>query len=367
MKARLISLVAVLSILTAAFYAPPVQAAKGTPNSPDFGYGARIDLAGDYIPEAFQSAARRKMDWVAIDFDWSTRWPEADTQPSLQDLDKAMLTAQKYGLSVLLSLKNTPGWAITANGPDPALTSWLVVSLAQRYPDSLQAIELFPGANTVVGWGSDPNPVAYASLYQIALSSIQNANLSILLVAAGLTPIPADEAESDIDDLRFLQGLYDAGAAGMMPVISIAMPALTGSPLQSPDGSEHRILRHYEEARQVMLANNHPHGILWITHFSWPSGRIQFGDTSYYQTENQTVWLSQAYRMLRAQLYIGAAFYSALNPSESTGSTSLIRSDTSHHPFFDMLGKLIAQNNQNLDAANEFKEPQIKNIIKTRS
>ena len=170
-----------------------------------------------------------------------------------------------------------------------------------------------------------------------------------------------------MEDLQFLQGLYDNGAAAIMPIISICLPQVTGSPLQVPDKREHRILRHYEEVRQVMLSNNHPLGMVWITNFSWPSGRIQNSDASYLQQDNQANWLSQAYRQLRAQLYIGAAFYSPLNPGSMDTPASLIRADASHHPSFDLLGKLIAQNNQNLNAAYEFDEPQIKNIFKTRS
>src|SRR5512133_3787833 len=98
MKSRLFCLAVMLSLLAAALTPAAALAAKGTPNSPDFGYGARIDLAGKYIPEAFQAAARRKMDWIAIDFDWAARWPDRDTTPALQDIDQAMELARQSGL-----------------------------------------------------------------------------------------------------------------------------------------------------------------------------------------------------------------------------------------------------------------------------
>jgi len=367
MKSRLLCLAVIFSLLAAALTPVAAIAAKGTPNSPDFGYGARIDLAGKYIPEAFQAAARQKMDWIAIDFDWAARWPVSGNQPPLQDIDQAMGIAGKYGLAVLVRIQNAPGWARTDQGPDGSLTSWLAVSLSKRYAGIVQAIELFPGANLQQGWGSPPNPEKYADLLKLTDSALQSAHLQVHLIAGGLTPLGAGHPSQDMDDLQFLQGLYDAGAAGFMPIVSICLPQVTGTPLQVPDKKEHRILRHYEEVRRVMLTNNHLQGMVWITNFSWPSGRIQSSDSTYDQQDQQASWLNQAYRQLRAQLYIGAAFYSPLNPGQTNTSASLIRADASHHPFFDLLGKLIAQNNQHLDAAYEFDEPQIKNIIKTRS
>ncbi len=367
MNSRLLCLAVLLSLLAAALTPAAALAAKGTPNSPDFGFGARIDLAGKYIPEAFQAAARRKMDWIAIDFDWAARWSDRGTQPTLQDIDQAMALARQYSLAVLVRLQNAPGWAKTGQGPDSNLTSWLAISLAQRYPGIVQAIELFPGANTAQGWGASPDPAAYTNLYNLTRSALQTAQLPVYLIAGGLTPLAPGETGKDMEDLQFLQGLYDNGGAAVMPIISICLPQVTGSPLQVPGNHEHRILRHYEEVRQVMLSNNHPLGMVWITNFSWPSGRIQNSDASYLQQDNQANWLSQAYRQLRAQLYIGAAFYSPLNPGSMDTPASLIRPDASHHPSFDLLGKLIAQNNQNLNAAYEFDEPQIKNIFKTRS
>lgn len=355
-----------LATITAVSSVQTALAAKGTPYSPDFGYGAHLDITGQYIPEALQSAAAQKIDWISIDFDWAALWPDASREPKLADLDSAMDIAQRNGLAVMLSLTDAPTWARTADGPDAKLSSWLVVNLAQRYPKALQAVELFPGANLASAWGGTPNPAAYFSLFQVVQASIQQAKLPLLLVAGGLTPLSAGSSTSDSDDLQYLQGLYQSGAAANMSIISLRFPDLTGEPLQAPDGQEHRILRHYEEIRQVMLKNNHQHGMLWITTFSWPSGRIQAADSVYQQSAEQVNWLTQAYKQLRAQLYIGAAFFNALNPAGKDHAASLIQPDGSYHPFYNTLGKLIAQNNQSLDAAYGFNEPQDKRITKTR-
>jgi hypothetical protein len=367
MKKSTVSLAISLALLACSFFQTPAQAAKGTPDSPDFGYGAQIHLEGKYSGEALHSAAQIKLDWVQIEFDWAARWPTAVGSPSLQDLDAAMQTAGENHLAVLLSLTDAPAWASSPRGPDPALTAQLLTALARRYADSLKGIELFPAANTVLGWGALPNPQAYLTLFQNTTDALHANGLDLTLVAAGLTPLGPVPMPQDMDDLAFLSGLYAAGGAEQISILSLRFDELTGDPLQSPSQNAHPVLRHYEAVRQVMLANHHSLGILWITRFGCPSGTIQAADSLYRQPAIQSAWLSQAYRQLRAQLYIGAAFVANFNSGIDGDSSSLIAADGSSHPFMILLGRLIAQNNQSLEAASQPNSPILKFLLNLTS
>jgi hypothetical protein len=88
---------------------------------------------------------------------------------------------------------------------------------------------------------------------------------------------------------------------------------LTGQPLDAPSATS---LRHYEELRAVMVANGHADGLLWMTSFSTPESMP--GE-----------WLAQAYELMQAQLYLGAAFYGQFNPSEAG---SLVGADGTLQP-----------------------------------
>lgn len=366
---RWISLAVLLALLGLTGTAYAAKAARGTPSSPEFGYGARLDQDGQLVSQALASAADLKLDWIELDFDWARQWPDATHQPDLHTLDQAMQVAAEYKLPVAISISDAPGWARTDQGPDPVMTAWFVANLARRYPNTLQAVELFPGANTRQGWGARPDPQLYSALLNAAQAGLQKAGLPLLLVAGGLTPLPPAPSGQDLDDLGFLQSLYAAGGLKDIPIVSIRYADIIGDPLKAPDGSEHRILRHYEEVRQVMLANDDKTGILWITDLSWPSGKIQESDSIYQNPEVQAVWLRNAYRQLRAQLYIGAAFLHRLNPSSTGGgesASSLIRSNNSLHPFYEVLGKLILQNNPSAPAPPTFGQSQQKDFYKSR-
>jgi hypothetical protein len=149
-----------------------------------------------------------------------------------------------------------------------------------------------------------------------------------------------------MDDLDFLNGLYQAGAANFMPILSLRLSPVEGEAISSPDEAARQVLRHYETVRQVMLQFNHANGLIWITGFSWP---VQEKAAS---PDGQIRWLNQAYQLMKSQLYIGVAFFDRLNPPEdSKHSTSpvqsLIQKDaegTHLHPALAALGQIITLN-----------------------
>ncbi|HEY3345274.1 MAG TPA: hypothetical protein VGJ97_10120, partial [Anaerolineaceae bacterium] len=219
MKNRPVCLAITLALLACLVFQSTAQAAKGTPDTPDFGFGAQIHLDGKYGGQALQTAGQLKLDWVQIEFNWAARWPEAGRSPSLQDLDQAMCEAANENLAVLISLTNAPSWASSPRGPNPSLTAQLLVALAKRYPTSLKGFELFPSANTVLGWGALPNPGAYLNLYQAVSKELLSNGLAIQLAAAGLTSLAPNPMPGDVDDLVYLSGLYAAGGAAQISIL----------------------------------------------------------------------------------------------------------------------------------------------------
>lgn len=332
--------------LLSVFVSPiKAQAENGLPNSAEFGYGVRLDLGGAQINPSIAASSSLKLNWLALDFDWEYIWPAKDAIPNLETLDQAMYLAQQNHLSVMISIIRPPAWVVSSEGPDPTMTTKVVEYLARTYPGTLLAIELFPGANTIQGWGATPDPIAYFNLLQKTTVALQSAGSTVVIVAAGLTPLSPSPKHGDMDDLAFLAALYNAGALSWMPIIGVRLLDTTGDPMDAPTQNEKRYLRHFEEVRQVMLDHNHREGLIWLTGFAWPSGHLHTSDTLFRNTKEQTRWLNQAYQILKAQLYIGVAFFSQINPPGShpisTNPVYLIRPDLSFHPALANLGLLI--------------------------
>jgi hypothetical protein len=324
----------------------PAYAASGLPNSMEFGYGARLDIWGQEVELALNAASSVGIDWIGVDFDWNRHWPDAGTSINLEPLDRIMVIAQSQGINILLSLTNPPGWALGPNGPTIQQTAGLVAMLANRYPQSLLTIELFPSANTIAGWGAPPDPAAYVALFLACQIALQTTGSQILLVAGGLSPVSQSPSAGDIGDLDFLNGLYQAGAANFMPILSLRLSQVEGEAMTSPGEATSQVLRHYETIRQVMLQFNHANGLIWITGFSWP---VEDQMTS---ADGQIRWLNQAYQLMKSQLYIGVAFFDRLNPPDDSNRLaspvqSLIQMDaegTHLHPALAALGQIITLN-----------------------
>ena len=298
-----------------------------------FGYGVRVDLWGDNPQAAIREAGNFNLDWIAIDFDWQRLQPEADTPKNWGELDAAMSSAKENQLSVMLSITQAPDWAMDENGPHPQKTSNLASELVRRYPNIPLALELFPSANTLQGWGESPNPEAYASLLEVTSQAVMQINPETIIVGASLTPLTAHSI--GMDDSEFLHQLYEEQIAEYLPIVGLRLPPLGNAPLTPTHQADELLLRHYENIRSIMVENGHKNGLIWVTGFSWDASSLN-------SPNDQAAWMKQAYLLFRSQLYIGSAFFDGLNPSQ-TKSAALLLQGGGYHPGFDELIQVIAQ------------------------
>lgn len=364
MRRRFVHFLFVLIILASLLFSdriPGVLAARGTPGSAEFGYGGVLYPQSIYREQALQVAGDLQLDWLLVPVNWSDYYPSPDAQPDFSALDGIVTFASQNQISLLFSLSGAPEWALTPQGPEPSKTIAFVLTLLQRYPGIISAFEIFPGANTVQGWGAIPDPGAYATLFTSLCKAVQEQETSVLLVAGGLEPVGNNSTNGDLSDITFLQGLYISGLKEWMPVISIRLSNITGDALQSPSPEEQRVLRHYEEIRQVMLSYQHDSGLLWVTALSSPAGLARQSQGA------QSAWLSQAYQLLRAQLYIGVAFLESINPDHwqrNQSNFSLVADEQNYHLFYAKLRSMIAENSPDVIRYKRGR-PKIEEIIKS--
>jgi hypothetical protein len=327
-----------LFLLLCAFLPPQsTPFLRGTPGSSEFGYGAQVYPGEKWLEESLNLSNNMQLDWIALTVDWQTMVDTPNQQIDWSSIDHILDFSTQYQIGVLLSLTNAPSWALTPQGPDPEKTIDFLQKVISRKPNATLIIELFPGANTQSGWKSDPNPEAYANLYKQVTEAFQKNQFSSLLAAGGL--IPQNDSQEGMDDLKFLQRLYDAGIGNQMGILTLQANTLTSSPLDPPSPNNHKVLRHYEQVRAVMSQNQATNGLLWLTKFGPPSGM---------NWDQQREWLIQAYRQIRSQLYIGSVILNGLNvpnsSAEAANSISLIESSDSYHPFYALLRDMISAN-----------------------
>jgi len=330
-----ILLIAIIAITLASTIPSPALAIRGMPNSAAFGYGARLDMWAGDMYAAVELASSLGLDWLAIDVDWERHWPTLNQPADFSPLDRALQAARLKKISVLLAITHAPTWALTATGPEPNYTNVLLQSFLNVYADVIQAVELFPGMNSTDKWGAAPNPEAYLTMLQTVHQGCEASGRSVYLVTT-IQPVLPGSVEGSLDGKVFLERLYTLGSTSQMPIIGIRYPRLTGAPMTDKSDLYPIVLREYEQIRAVMLQYQQTRGLIWITGFSWPtSGTHNPADpltlplTPAYQAQ----WTHQAFQLLRAQLFIGAAFFDSLNHENASQSLPVLyQPDGSIHP-----------------------------------
>ena len=288
-------------------------ASSGLPGSVEFGYGARLDLNGNNPDGAIQIAHSFGLDWVAIDFNWQQQWPELNGQPDTSTLFRLTNIASQRGLNVLLSVSNPPPWVMNQFGPDADTTAWLVETLVSAFPETILAVELFPGANTRKAWGQTPDPHGYLLVLQAVDRRLRLRGFPAVIIPGLETGIGSPEG--DMEDIGFLRALYSAGAPPVFPIVGLRFLELTGMPAQEPSANDVHLLRRYELVRSVMVSSGHDSDMIWITGMTWPK-EVQ-------SAQDQSVWIGQAYSLLKRQPFIGAAFFTWLNiPGQNNSQAS---------------------------------------------
>ena len=111
--------------------ATPAHAQDGLPGSPAFGYGVCLQISGHQIETAIQVASNYGIDWLTIDFNWAKYWPDANSDPQWDELDRAMNAISNTSIAVMVSIYNAPAWAMEASGPSSTWTSELALRLAR--------------------------------------------------------------------------------------------------------------------------------------------------------------------------------------------------------------------------------------------
>jgi hypothetical protein len=276
-----------------------VLANKGEPGSPEFGYGGQIDIKEAVsLQTTLTTASTLSFDWLSVEFPWQDYYPQSGSQPNWAALDQVMNFAQGQGMTVMLSLTQTPVWAMDSSGPNPEKTAALVETLVRRYPHTLRAIELFPGANTRGGWGAQPNPAAYMAVYARVDSLLPEPTF---LVAGGLHVSELSGSGDGLKDTDFLRNLYAADKNGILCVVSLQYDGLYTDPLQTQANQNQPVLRHYEDIRKIMTDTGHTKGMIWITRLNLASERMS--------PDKRSAWLTRAYQQIRSQLYIGTTFF----------------------------------------------------------
>jgi len=160
--------------------------------------------------------------WIVEYFPWGYYEREKGTF-DWSHPDKVVDHALAQGLAVLARIDFIPEWVRLENTtyrylPEEHFDDYgdFVYAFVRRYSGRVRHVIIWNEPNLSFEWGYRlPDPEAYTRLLRIAYACAKGADPDVMVLAAGLAPTLAPPgSEWGMNDLEFLQRMYDAGARG---------------------------------------------------------------------------------------------------------------------------------------------------------
>lgn len=215
----------------------------------------------EFFPWAYIESNKNSFDW------WHT--------------DQVIDQAHAQGLKVVARLGLVPAWArpdpldqeTTFNTIDPdhyADFGDFVYAFVDRYKDRIDHIIIWNEPNLSFEWGMRPvDARAYVDLLKVAYRRAKAANPNVVVLAGALAPtMEPIGSPAGLNDLIYLQQMYDAGAKDYFDALSAHAYGLL-APFDEPPDPSRVNFRRIELLRDIMRRNGDGAKDVYITEAGW--------------------------------------------------------------------------------------------------
>lgn len=294
---RLLGLALILSFLQPA----PALITFGPPQTVDttrpiLGVHTRLtDEVEEWkIQRTLQMVREMGASWIVEFFPWAYYQAE-DGSVAWEHVDLVIGHARANGLKVIARIGYTPDWA---RPPDTPLTyldedayddfAGFAALFATRYRDEVEYIIVGNEPNLSFEWGYRPTtPEDYVKLLRVVYPAVKAANPDVVVLAGALAPTLEPEGSPwATNDLTYLRGMYESGAADYFDGLAVHAYGLT-FPAEAEPAPDVLNFRRIELVREIMVEFGDEATPIYVTETGWndhprwtmgvrPGQRIQY-------------------------------------------------------------------------------------------
>lgn len=230
-----------------------------------------------------------------------------EAQYNWYQTDRIIDHAEQQGLRVIARMGLVPDWA---RPPETTLNYLIEDSFdefadflavfAARYAGRVDHLIIWNEPNLAFEWGFQAvDPAFYARLLRAVYEPIHAANPNAVVIAGALAPtLEPVGSPNGMNDLHYLQGMYDAGAASYFDALAVHTYGLTSAALDEPSQDALNFRRAELIHELVETNDNKP---VYITESGWndsprwiygvrPSQRIGYTLDALQWVGNQWDW-----------------------------------------------------------------------------
>ncbi len=246
--------------------------------------------------------------WIVEYFPWGYYEPEKGRY-DWGHADTVVDHAVAQGLTVIARIDFVPAWARPGQDSFRYLDEDhfgdlgdFVYAFVSHFKGRVPYVVIWNEPNLSLEWGLRPvDPAAYTRMLRICYRRAKEADPAVQVVAAGLAPTTVPEgSEWGMDDLTFLQRMYDAGARDCFDAVAIHAYGCTFPPDDPPDPEVVNYAR-AELIHQVMVRNGDSGKPCLITEGGWndhprwtravkPGQRILYTVRAYEKARQEWPW-----------------------------------------------------------------------------
>ncbi len=228
------------------------------------------------IQRTLQMVREMGASWIVEFFPWAYYQAE-DGSVAWEHPDLVVGHAYANGLKVIARIGYTPDWA---RPPDTPLTyldhqsydafAAFAAAFAARYRGKVDYLIVGNEPNLSFEWGyRSTTPQDYVDLLKAVYPAVKAANPDMHVLAGALAPTLEPEGSPwAINDLVYLEGMYEAGAAEYFDGLAVHAYGLTFPAAAEPDPGVLNF-RRVELARAIILAHGDEETPIYITESGW--------------------------------------------------------------------------------------------------
>jgi hypothetical protein len=214
--------------------------------------------------------------WVVEYFPWAYGEPRPG-QYDWAHSDLVIDHATRQGLTVIARLGYVPEWARPAESTPLYLDEGsfddfgrFAAAFAARYQDRVRYLIIGNEPNLALEWGyQQPDAARYTALLKTVYPMVKAAAPQMQILGGALAPTNAPPGSPDaVNDLTFLQQMYDAGAADAFDILAIHAYGWHAEP-EAPPAPDAINFRRSELLRAIMVANGDGAKQAMITEGGW--------------------------------------------------------------------------------------------------
>ncbi|HIP86841.1 MAG TPA: hypothetical protein EYH27_00195 [Anaerolineales bacterium] len=233
------------------------------------------------VAEAGFHWIRQSFPWEDIEIHGKGDFEDRRHEPyrsAWEKYDHIVSLAEQYDLEVIARLSNPPAWS-RADGnargtyaPPDRLEDFgdYVYTVVSRYRGRIRYYQIWNEPNIYPEWGEQPvDPEGYTELLCLAYRRAKEADPDAVIISGALAQTialdPGPGPGAGLNDLVFLQRMYDAGAADCFDILAVNDYLLWSGPT---DRRLHPLTINYGRflyLRDIMVVNGDGHKPIWIS------------------------------------------------------------------------------------------------------